>query len=158
MNTKRNRKNLGVYKNVRKESQPPVFHPETAPIAALLERGFTGKVIKLGEPNGKPTVVVFTAGEQKVERTFPRGLCEPLEDEFLADPSRMSLRELLENEFVGKVLALGEVGGKPTLVKFRDSAGQEVTRTFPRGMCLGLEQGFVARQGVRLRAPARRRI
>lgn len=135
------------------------FNPGRAPLSLLFEKGFVGKVIKLGEPNGKPTIIMFTdPSGQQVTRKFPRGMCKPLEDEFEFDPVNVPLLALIERGFAGKVLELGIAGGKPTLVKFRDSAGQEVTRTFPRGLCSGLEQGFMRDHSVRLRAPARRRV
>lgn len=58
------------------------FDPITAPLAALIEKGFKGAVLSLGEVGGKPSRLTFTHGTATVVREFPRGMCKHLEDGF----------------------------------------------------------------------------
>lgn len=137
----------------------PGFDPAAAPVLNLVAEGFTGKVVSLGEASGKPTKVMFThpGRRQQVLRTFPRGLCVSLEEEFIASPLNMTFEQLLENGFRARVVELGEKGGKPTQVQFKKGE-QAIVREFPRGLCEKLEQGFMMAQGVRVRPLPRRRL
>lgn len=134
------------------------FDPEKAPLAVLVEKGFKGAVVSLGEIGGKPSKFTFTDGTKTVTREFPCGMCESIEDSYF-DPAKASYGKLTANGFRGSVLELGTgpvVGapkGKPTKLEFKNVAtGVTVVRFFPRGTCKGLEDGYQQRQGVRMRA------
>lgn len=139
------------------------FNPKTANTGALAEQGFIGKLLRLGKAGRRPSVFKFVNATTKEEvvREFPCGLCQELERVACNrakrvaapfDPATASLLDLGPAGFRGRVLELGEVGGKPTLIEFRHSTtDQTVVRKFPRGMCNRLEEGYILQHGAKMR-------
>jgi len=145
----------GMCGELEAEFVDATFNPATAPLAVLVEKGFKGVVTRLGVAGGKPTTVEFTnpAFAGTVVRTFPRGMCESLEQVFVDatfNPATAPLMVLVQKGFKGSVVSLGKIGGKPSKLKFTNGA-TTVVREFPRGMCKGLEDGFMVRNGVQMR-------